>query len=209
MTSVNPFAKNYFFILSLLILALGLIAFSDNLITDVGQESNADPVFIIHGLIMYTWIVVLVIQTNRIRTLNTKAHIAFGWIGFIIGVMMILSIGFTELIRGAPWSDLPYFGKANRIFTATFAVMLVVAYLKRDKPVLHKHLIFVGMLLIMEPILSRVAGNTGNNPATLAPIIWLLLWLSMFVYDFMSRRKIHPVTYLGLLYWFGVYALVS
>ena len=67
MKSTNLFTKNYFFALSLVFLSLGLIAFSDNFITDVGQESNSDPKFIIHGLIVYSWIGVLIIQTNRIR----------------------------------------------------------------------------------------------------------------------------------------------
>ena len=203
------FTKNYFFALSLVIFSLGLIAFSDNFITDVGQESNSDPKFIIHGLIVYSFIGVLIIQTNRIRKLNTKAHIAFGITGFIIGLIMIISTAYVYFSVGTPWSETTFFGKANRIFLGTFAIMLLSAYIKRDKPILHKHLVFVGMLLLMEPILSRVAGNTGNDPTTLVPIIWIIMWISLFVYDFMSQRKIYPVTYLGLIYWFVVYAVVS
>ena len=209
MKSTNFFTKNYFFVLSLVILSLGFIAFSDNFITDVGQESNSNPKFIIHGLIMFSWIGVLIIQTNRIRKLNTKAHVAFGVTGFIIGLMMITSTAYVYFSEGGPWSEVAFFGKANRIFLGTFAIMLLSAYVKRDKPILHRHFLFVGMLLLMEPILSRVAGNTGNDAATLAPIIWIALWISLFVYDFLSQRKFHPVTYLGLIYWFVVYAVAN
>jgi hypothetical protein len=45
----NLFTKNYFFVFSVLILIIGLIAFSDNFFFDVKQESNSDPGFIIHG----------------------------------------------------------------------------------------------------------------------------------------------------------------
>ncbi|MBX2965552.1 MAG: hypothetical protein KF845_05355 [Cyclobacteriaceae bacterium] len=40
--------KNYFLVAGTLLLILSFIAFSDNLITDVGQESNSDPKFIMH-----------------------------------------------------------------------------------------------------------------------------------------------------------------
>jgi hypothetical protein len=40
----------YFSIISVLMLSLSIIAFSDNLFTDLGQPSNSDPKFIVHGL---------------------------------------------------------------------------------------------------------------------------------------------------------------
>jgi hypothetical protein len=40
----------YFSIVSVLLLFLSVVAFSDNLFTDVGQPSNRDPKLIVHGL---------------------------------------------------------------------------------------------------------------------------------------------------------------
>jgi hypothetical protein len=51
--SASPIQKawgSYFSGISVLLLLLSIIAFSDNLFTDVGQPSNRDPKFIIHGL---------------------------------------------------------------------------------------------------------------------------------------------------------------
>ena len=39
----------YFSVTSALLLFLSVVAFSDNLFTDVGQASNHDPKFVIHG----------------------------------------------------------------------------------------------------------------------------------------------------------------
>jgi hypothetical protein len=56
------FLKNYYFqIVSTFLLVLSFIAFSDNLITDIGQESNSDLKFIIHGLFMFViigWVII-------------------------------------------------------------------------------------------------------------------------------------------------------
>ena len=35
--------ENYYFITSLLMLLMSVVAFSENLLTDVGQKSNSDP----------------------------------------------------------------------------------------------------------------------------------------------------------------------
>ena len=45
----------YLSITSALLLFLGVVAFSDNLLTDVAQPSNRDPKFIIHSLFGLAW----------------------------------------------------------------------------------------------------------------------------------------------------------
>lgn len=204
----NFYTKNYFFGLSITIFIMSVIAFSDNLFTDVDQPSNSDPRMIIHGLIMFAWTIVLIIQTNQIRQLNVKQHMRFGIAGFIIAGLMLMSIFYLSYI-GPDFADLPFFGKANRIFIPTFAVMLAIAYVKRFDKTLHQYLIFSGVLLAMEPILSRFCGNLGLDPAVYASFIWLALWLSIFIYDIISRKKLHPLLYGGFIFWIAVYMVVS
>lgn len=204
----NLFTKNYFFVLSVIILILGLIAFSDNYLFDLNQESNSNPLLIIHGLIMFSWYTIIVIQTNQIRKLNIKAHKRLGLAGFFISVLVIVSIAYLNFID-VPYSELPFFGKANRIFFPAFILLIVLAYVKRNNPELHKHSIFVAILLMMEPLLSRVGMNTGTDAAVVAPIIWLFLWVSLFIYDIIRLRGLHFLTYSGLIFWFVVYLIVS
>jgi len=204
------YTKNYFFIVSIIIFLLGLVAFSDNFLFDVSQESNSNPVYIIHGLLMYSWIIVLMIQTNRIRNLKVESHKKLGIVGFILAALFVCSAGYIYLfVVNSPWDDIPFFGKANRIFLPTFAILILLAYLNRSKAQWHKHLIFVGLFLILEPILSRVCKNTGLDSMTFAPLIWILFWISLFVYDILNRKKLHPLTYLGPTYWIAIYAIVS
>lgn len=204
----NVFTKNYFFVLSILILLLGLIAFSDNYLFDVQQESNRNPFYVIHGLIMFTWYMTIVVQTNHIRKLNIRAHKRLGIFGFCVAALVIISIAYLNFID-VPYNELPFFGKANRIFFPVFILLILLSYVKRNKPELHKHSIFVAILLMMEPLLSRVGMNTGTDAAVVAPIIWLLLWFSLFIYDIVRLRKLHFLTYGGLIFWFIVYAIVS
>ncbi len=43
---MNLMKKNYFLVASVALLLLSIIGFSDNLFTDIGQESNSDPKYV-------------------------------------------------------------------------------------------------------------------------------------------------------------------
>jgi hypothetical protein len=187
---------------------MSLIAFSDNWLTDVGQPSNSDPIMIIHGLIMFAWTIVLIIQTNHIRKLNVAQHKKLGIAGFLVAILMLLSINYLAYL-GPDFKELPFFGKANRIFVPVFAVLLLLAYLNRYNKLLHQYFIFVGMLLCMEPILSRFCGNLGFSPIIFAFPIWLGLWISIFAYDIILRKKLHPILYVGFIFFLGVYIVLT
>jgi len=66
--------KNYFFIISIFMLLLSVVAFSD-LFYDVKQKSNNDPKYIIHGLFCFAWFILFFVQTNFIRKKDYRAHV--------------------------------------------------------------------------------------------------------------------------------------
>ena len=185
----NRFTRNYFFVFSLIVLCLSIAAFSDNLFFDVGQPSNSDPKFIIHGLIMFCWYVIMVIQTNRIRKLNYKAHMRLGISGFIVGLLAIISIACLYIFNDTAWDQIPIFGKANRVFFPVFIALIATSYWKREKPEWHKHAIIVAILLFLEPLLGRSGSNLGLSPVLFASMVWFAMWLSLFIYDIVRLRR--------------------
>ena len=76
----------YFAITSGLLLFLSLAAFSDNLLTDVGQPSNRDPKFVVHGLFGLAWYVLLVVQANLGRTRQWRLHRRLGVAAFVVAL---------------------------------------------------------------------------------------------------------------------------
>ena len=134
--------KTYYFqVVSILLLVLSLIAFSDNLITDMGQESNSDPKFIIHGLIMFAWFIIFVVQANFIRKGNYTAHIKWGVAGMITAIGVFLSTVYVFIAIYKGWDATPFYAKANRIFMLSFAVLVLLGYLNRQNGTKHKRYI--------------------------------------------------------------------
>ena len=198
----------YFSIASKMLLILSLIAFSDNLITNVGQKSNSDPKFIIHGLFMFAWFIIFVAQTNFIRKANYKAHIKWGTIGMLVAIGVFLSTVYIFITVYKGWDAMPYFVKANRFFMLSFAILVLLGYLNRQNGAKHKRYIYLASLLILEPILSRVTGNLYiDNYMAFILIVWNGLFISLFVYDWLSLKKIHPITWIGFVWFYTVWAI--
>jgi len=198
--------KNYFFVANLLLLILSIIAFSDNLITDVGQESNSDPKFIIHGLFCFAWFIILVIQTNYIKKGNYKAHIKLGLAGMIAAIGVFTTTIYIFIVIYEGWNAMPYYVKANRFFMPSFALMVWLGYLNRKKPDVHKRLMYVGTLYMLLPILDRV--NFFMDAITFDAIVWNSFWISLLVYDWVTLKKIHRISWIGYV-WFYIIWIIS
>ncbi|MAE86531.1 MAG: hypothetical protein CMB80_27600 [Flammeovirgaceae bacterium] len=194
--------KFYFLAVSSLLLVLSFIAFSDNLITDIGQKSNSDPKFIIHGLFMFAWFGTFVMQSAFIIRGNYQAHIKWGKIGFLISVGVFLSTVYVFISIFKGWDVMEPFVKANRLLWLSFATLILLAYLYRQNPVVHKRLIFWAIILPIEPVMGRVSYFFDIDSWELFyALVWHSFFASFFLYDWLTLKRIHRISWLTLL-WF-------
>lgn len=194
----------YFPAISASILLLVLIAFSDNLITDVGQESNKQAVFVIHGLFALAWVVVFAAQANLIRTARYGLHRKLGMVAAAIAVGVTLSTTWLFVEVWRPWDQMPFHVKANRFFLVAYVVAVALALHWRKTAHLHKRLILIATLYMLLPVMDRAADHLGIEVYTFNIVTWNALWLSLFAYDRVTTRRVQPVTCAG----FAVFYLV-
>lgn len=214
--------KNYFSIVSILILMLTVTAFSDNLFTDVGQPSNRDPKFIIHGIFCLAWTVFFAVQSNLVRVGNRNLHITLGIAGMVTAVGVVLSTlyVFTELWNG--WGALRTVAKLNRLLLPACATSLLLAWRHRKRPDLHKRFVYVFTLYMLEPVVSRASGKildpllywAPDQTADLACWAFMALvpnafFISLLIFDFKDYGRVHPVSLSGyLVAWMACVAAV-
>lgn len=199
--------KYYFSVASFLILLLSVMGFSDNLFTDISQESNADPKYVIHGILCLAWMILFVVQSNFIRKGDFGTHKKLGVTGMFIGVGVVFSTFYIFIVTYPGWSQLTFFAKANRFFMTSFAVLLFLSYAKRNNFIQHKRLILLATLYMLEPILSRSSDHLGMDAFTAVPLIWNIFFISFFIYDWLTLRRIHPITYLGFIWFYLVWTV--
>jgi hypothetical protein len=200
--------KNYFFIVSIILLALSFFAFSDNIITDVGQKSNSDPKFIIHGLFCFAWFSILVFQTFYIRKGDYTTHKRVGILGAWIAAGVFLSTAYVFVVIFENWRDMWFVAKANRFFMASYAILIILAFISKAEGAKHKRYIYLATIYMLGPILDRVAGKLDLDEIVFNSIVWNLLFISLFRYDWITLQRIHPISWIGYLWFYVVWAIV-
>lgn len=203
-----------------LLLVLSLVAFWDNLVGDVTQPSNSNPVMMVHGLFLLAWMVVLFAQSLLPRLGRTDLHRRMGRLAFPIagGVVVSTILLFATVWKG--WAALTPEVMANRILLPSYAICIIAAYRSRLRPEWHKRLVYCGTLLLSEPVLARtfdplvVPLLPAMAPGADMPlfyaymiVVWTGFFAALLLYDRIKLRRVHPVT-IGSLGWlYAVYAL--
>ena len=200
----------YFPAVFILLFALSLAAFWDNLVTDVGQPSNRDPKMLVHAFFAASWMLALVLQSAFIRAGNVRLHRRLGTAGFIAALGVALSTLYLFAAKWKGWALMEPEVKANRLLLPAFAVFILLAYRNRRRPDVHKRLVLAGTLFLLEPILARLydpylvpvlpdAVNRWDAVAYLVYLAgtWSAFYLSLFAYDRVTLRRIHPVSLTG------------
>lgn len=208
--------RYYYPVVTLLLLLLTLVGFSDNLITRPEQPSNSDPKFIVHGLLCGAWMLVLFVQACLVRSRNIQLHKRLGFAGFLIAIGVTLSTIWVFVMVWKGWAAMSPEVKANRILLPSYSVFVVLAYLQRRRSDWHRRLILAGTFFMMEPVLARcydpavvpmmVGWSEAQIEAAFIPwlfSLWTGFFLSLLVYDRATLKRLHPVS-LFALFWFGL-----
>lgn len=197
----------YFSCVGVFLVALTILGFSDNLFTDTRQESNFDPKFVVHGLFCLAWMILFAVQTNLIRSWNHRTHKRLGiaMISVAAGVVLSTLYVFVSIWEG--WDKLVFYARPNRFFLPSFAVLVALGYLYRKTPDLHKRFMFVATIYMLGPVLDRASGHLGISAFIVNPVVWNALFLSLFVFDWVTIRRIHAITYLGFAWLYVVWAI--
>lgn len=205
--------KHYFPCIAGLLLFLSVWGFSDNLIYDIGQPTNGDPKYVVHGLFCLAWMVVFLAQALLIRSRNVSAHRQLGIAAMTIaaGVTISTLVVFVSVWKG--WDAMSPLVRANRLLLPTFTLFIALAFAHRRRPDRHKRFMLLGSLMMMEPILSRgfdpieplLSGMTDARVDLYWWVFFVFVWNALFaslaIYDASTDRRIHPITIAGYA-WF-------
>ncbi len=213
----------FFPIMSLLLLAIVLKGFGpscffrDRTSTEGGFGSDGLPLYlIIHGLVMSTWMLLLVVQTGLVQTKNVKAHMTLGWAGLIVallviptGILAMNGFGPRLLALGVPPPVLRE-GLSLLFWIDVFSLILFpsligAAVYYRKKTAWHKRLMLYAGFTVLTPALGRLTAQVAQTDS-FGGINWPLSWgvllcimLSVPLYDFVSTRSIQRVTIISFV----------
>ena len=213
--------RHYFSVVSGIVLFLSLWGFSDNLIWDIQQPSNKNPMFVIHGLFCLAWMAAFFAQSLLVRSGNVALHRIAGVYGLAAATGVSLSTLWVFIHVWQGWDAMPYYAQANRLLLPSFSLLVLLAWLNRTRPDIHKRLMYLGTLYLLEPILSRsfdpLEPLLTNFSATeidyywmiFTVAVWNLLFVSLFVYDRLTSLRVHPVSIAGYVWFYVIWGMTA
>ncbi|SEJ36172.1 hypothetical protein SAMN05216327_10934 [Dyadobacter sp. SG02] len=159
----------------------------------------------VHGLIMTTWLGIFLAQTLLIAKDNVKRHRQLGPIGFVFGILVWASlVGITVralIVNNPPESS----GQFDILFIQLyllilFGIFFVWGMLVRKQAAVHKRLLLLATLIVIQAGIDRIRFLPGLGIAVFVRFIYLdMLLIPLFIYDWLSLRRIHFITWFGTL----------
>lgn len=153
-----------------------------------------------HGLLFSAWIVFAAVQTWLIAAGRRAWHRTLGWAGAALAALTTAS-GVTAGILTARREAARGLDDAAQAFLtipifsmAVFAGLVAAAVAWRRHPQVHKRLMLLATISILDAPIARWPGAPG--PIGVFVLVDLFI-VAMFVYDLVSRGRVHPSTLVG------------
>ena len=152
-----------------------------------------------HGLVMSTWIAVLVVQTALVEFGRTDLHRRLGIAGVGIAILLIV-IGATAALDAARRGFSPAAQVTPLMFLAipladllVFSILVAIAVAKRRRSATHKRLMLLATVGMLTPAVARLpidALKEAGLPAFFGvTIVCVLLVIAI---DTVRHRRLHP-----------------
>ncbi len=160
----------------------------------------------IHAALFFSWMFLLLIQAFLVSANHVNWHRRLGIAGFVLLCSMPVVGALTVTAAVAHNRFPPGFGGPWVFYydsLASLLAFLCLAYFAlryRKAPQTHKRLILLATLVIGEAGIFRWPVHWIHEISHGVTMVTYFFLLSIVVYDFYSRRKIHPATLWGGLF---------
>lgn len=204
---VNPKADRIFFSTMVLLLwATVLFGFAKTyFLAGMVEAPLPNKLIHIHGAIMTLWMVLLFVQTALVSARRVKWHMSLGLFGFGLAVAMVIigPIAATDsLRRGAAPLGLDaltfYIIPLTSIFI--FGVLAFFAYRYRRQPAVHKRLILIATIGIIDAAVGRWPIAFFEHYPKAQDLVPFAFLVAIMAFDLATQRKVLKSTLLASLF---------
>ena len=200
-----------FFLAYVALIWLGILSgFGPQVAKHLRTNAAAYPSIVhIHAVVFVSWLTLLTAQILLIRSGKLGLHRRLGIAGAALAALMILigpatAVVVDRLQLALPNPD-PGFLAVQMLDILAFAGLIVPALIWRKDPSVHKRLILLATLYISDAGFSRWQGGTmeawfGNGLWGNATQLYFgsdLLVIGVGLYDWLTRKRLHPAYIAG------------
>jgi hypothetical protein len=171
-----------------------------------GNFPPAPAIVHLHGLMFFSWMILLVVQAGLVSSGNIRLHRSLGTYGIAHATVIIYTGILLQLIAsrqgmemgGSPGSDGLYLGLAAFI---GFILMFTLAMRNTRRPEIHKRMILFAMLPVLPPGVNRFwYVSLGLDDFFPAVHLYLTLWsmaIAILVHEWRRTGRISRISMIG------------
>jgi hypothetical protein len=160
----------------------------------------------VHGLIMTVWLGIFLAQSLLVANANLKVHRQLGQTGFVFGILVWISLVVITaralIANNPPEPD----GQFDILFIQLQGIVVFGLFftwgmrVRKDNPGAHKRLLFLATMVVLQAAVDRIRFLPGLQLALFIRFIYLdMLLVPLFIYDWISLKRIHKASWLGAL----------
>ncbi len=124
----------------------------------LGTFPHAPPVVDLHGIILFSWTLLLVVQSALVNVRNVRLHRSLGTFGIALGTAVFLVATLIAILSftGTEQNpDDPGLGYLTAVAPPSFAIIFAMAIRAVRTPAVHRNLILLAMISILMPGINR------------------------------------------------------
>lgn len=211
-------ARWFYAWMALTCVAVAVIGFMPTYFVPLVQgQFAAPPIIHVHGIIFFGWTVLFASQTWLVANGNTLAHRTWGMLGVAWATAMVFVVFAAVAVRINILSTAGYRVEALAFSWVQiggillFAAIFTLAIVNVKKPEIHKRLMLLGTIALLDAPIARwfmlflappvPAGEIAPPPPpfiTVPPaLVADLLLVVAIAYDWRTRGRPHPVYLIG------------
>jgi len=197
--SARPRDRRFYLFVTILTATLVFAGFARTFfLNGFFAKLHLPSLFIIHGVVFSSWLVVLVTQATLVSAGQIRIHQKLGYASIAI-VVAVLVLGWIMSVQAAQRGFTPPGGPPPLSFLAfqlfglfAFVGLIAAAYLLRNRPEAHKRLMVGATIVLLTPAVARIFLLFSTNmilPKALG--VQFVLLLACMAYDLFTRKRVH------------------
>jgi hypothetical protein len=160
----------------------------------------------LHGIVFSAWIVLFMVQVALISAGKRHVHRQLGMLGMVLVALMIplaIAVGIAGIHRpltAPPGIDPLSWAAVPLLDAPVFGGLIIAALVMRHRPDVHKRLMLVAMINMVQPSAGRLIGMTGLPGEAVGPLsglVVLVLLAVLVLRDWLVTRRFHPAVVIG------------
>ncbi|NVJ96996.1 MAG: hypothetical protein HWE25_02525 [Alphaproteobacteria bacterium] len=202
MNESSPASRTFFVHMGLFMIVLAVLGFGPFIYGRMAAGGEMGGALALHGITFTAWLVLFTYQASLVRTRNIKRHMMLGKLslGLAAAMFVFAAITTVDVFARGESSATPFspeqFIMLPLMDISLFVGLYTAAMLNRKKPEVHKRLMLLVGIMMMDPATGRLGFTLGFPP--IGMLIHLGLGIAMCIYDRRALGSVHAVSKLAV-----------